>query len=71
MKKTIPLRLYLKRPNARAIWLGVNLITAFLAAVVISRFSDTINEIVALAVLMTIVASMGRRCRQPNLNPSY
>ena len=48
-----------KTAKRRAIWLGVNLITAFLAAVVISRFSDTINEIVALAVLMTIVASMG------------
>jgi magnesium transporter len=49
----------LKTAKRRAIWLGVNLITAFLAAVVISRFSDTIDEIVALAVLMTIVASMG------------
>ena len=48
-----------KTAKRRAIWLGVNLITAFLAAIVISRFSDTINEIVALAVLMTIVASMG------------
>ncbi|WP_069299307.1 magnesium transporter [Neptunicoccus sediminis] len=40
-------------------WLGVNLITAILASVVISQFSDTIEAIVALAVLMPIVASMG------------
>ncbi|GGA09536.1 magnesium transporter [Neptunicoccus cionae] len=40
-------------------WLGVNLITAVLASVVISQFSDTIEAIVALAVLMPIVASMG------------
>ncbi len=40
-------------------WLGVNLITAVLASLVISLFSDTIEAIVALAVLMPIVASMG------------
>lgn len=43
----------------RAIWLGINLITAFLAAAVISQFQDTIEKVVALAVLMPIVASMG------------
>ncbi len=43
----------------RAIWLGINLITAFLAAGVISQFQDTIEKVVALAVLMPIVASMG------------
>lgn len=43
----------------RAIWLGVNLFTAFLAAGVIGIFADTIEQIVALAVLMPIVASMG------------
>jgi magnesium transporter len=43
----------------RAIWLGINLITAFLAAWVIGRFEDTIQELVALAVLMPIVAGMG------------
>lgn len=43
----------------RAVWLGVNLITAFLAAAVIDLFEDTIQQIVALAVLMPIVASMG------------
>ncbi len=43
----------------RAIWLGVNLATAFLAAWVIGRFEATIEKIVALAVLMPIVASMG------------
>jgi magnesium transporter len=49
----------LKTAKRRAIWLGVNLITAFLAALVINRFSETIDQVVALAVLMTIVASMG------------
>lgn len=43
----------------RAIWLGINLITAFLAAAVINLFEETIAQVVALAVLMPIVASMG------------
>jgi magnesium transporter len=43
----------------RAIWLGVNLATAFLAAWVISRFEASIQQLVALAILMPIVASMG------------
>ena len=43
----------------RAFWLGINLFTAFLAAWVIDLFSATIEQIVALAVLMPIVASMG------------
>lgn len=43
----------------RAVWLGINLLTAFLAAGVIGRFEDTIQELVALAVLMPIVAGMG------------
>ena len=43
----------------RAVWLGINLATAFLAAWVIGRFSATIEQLVALAVLMPIVASMG------------
>ena len=43
----------------RAIWLGINLLTAFLAAWVIGRFEDTIQELVALAVLMPVVAGMG------------
>jgi magnesium transporter len=43
----------------RAAWLGVNLLTAFLAAYVIGRFEATIEQIVALAILMPIVASMG------------
>lgn len=43
----------------RAVWLGINLMTAFLAAWVIDLFEDTIQQIVALAVLMPIVASMG------------
>lgn len=43
----------------RAIWLGINLATAFLASSVINLFQDTIEKVVALAVLMPIVASMG------------
>ena len=43
----------------RGIWLGVNLITALIASWVISQFEATIEKVVALAVLMPIVASMG------------
>ena len=43
----------------RAIWLGINLITALMAAWVIGLFEGTIQKFVALAVLMPIVASMG------------
>jgi magnesium transporter len=43
----------------RALWLGLNLITAFLASWVIGQFEATIQKVVALAVLMPIVASMG------------
>lgn len=45
--------------RSRIPWLLVNLLTAFLAASVISLFEATIEEIVALAVLMPIVAGMG------------
>jgi magnesium transporter len=43
----------------RALWLGVNLLTAFLAAWVVGLFESTIERVVALAVLMPVVASMG------------
>lgn len=43
----------------RAMWLGINLITAFLASSVINLFEGTIDKVVALAILMPIVASMG------------
>lgn len=43
----------------RGIWLAVNLLTAIAASVVISQFEATIAKVVALAVLMPIVASMG------------
>ncbi|TCK07302.1 magnesium transporter [Marinobacterium mangrovicola] len=43
----------------RAVWLGINLITAFIASAVIGLFEDTLEQVVALAVLMPIVASMG------------
>ena len=48
-----------KTTPRRALWLGINLITAFIAAGVINLFQDTIEKVVALAVLMPIVASMG------------
>ncbi len=40
-------------------WLGVNLVTAFLAASVVSLFEGTIQQVTALAVFMPIVAGMG------------
>jgi magnesium transporter len=43
----------------RALWLGINLLTAFLASYVIGIFEATVQQLVALAVLMPIVASMG------------
>lgn len=49
----------IKSTRRRSIWLGANLLTAFLASWVIGLFSATIEQVVALAVLMPIVASMG------------
>lgn len=49
----------LKTSRRRAVWLGINLITALAASAVIGLFEDTIEQVVALAVLMPIVASMG------------
>jgi len=49
----------LKTARSRAIWLGANLFTAFIASAVINIFQDTIAKVVALAILMPIVASMG------------
>ncbi len=49
----------LKTSRKRSVWLGVYLLTAFLASFVIDQFSATLSEIIALAVLMPIVASMG------------
>ena len=43
----------------RIVWLGINLGTAFLASSVVGQFQGTIDQIVALAVLMPIVAGMG------------
>jgi magnesium transporter len=45
--------------KSRAVWLGINLLTAFLAAWVIGLFQGTLEKVVALAVLMPIAASMG------------
>ena len=49
----------LETSKQRLPWLAVNLVTAILSAVVISQFAGAIEKIVALAVLMPIVASMG------------
>ncbi len=43
----------------RAVWLGINLLTALAAAYAIGFFADTLEHIVALAILMPVVASMG------------
>lgn len=52
-------RAVISTANTRFRWLFINLLTALLASLVISLFNATIQEIVALAVLMPIVASMG------------
>jgi len=49
----------LKAGKTRALWLGLNLITAISASLVIGMFEDTLQTVVALAILMPIVASMG------------
>jgi magnesium transporter len=49
----------IKAGKKRATWLGLNLFTAIAASLVIGLFQDTIQSMVALAVLMPIVASMG------------
>ena len=43
----------------RALWLGLNLLSAILASTAISMFEATLDKVVALAILMPIVASMG------------
>ncbi|MFU2508013.1 magnesium transporter [Pseudoalteromonas sp. ASV78] len=48
-----------KSAKNRGIWLGINLATAFLASWFIGLFGATIEQVVALAVLMPVVASMG------------
>ncbi len=45
--------------SRRAVWLGINLLTAFIAAGVVGMFEGTLDQVVALAVLMPVVASMG------------
>ena len=49
----------LKAGKKRATWLGINLLTAIAASFVIGLFEQTLQSLVALAVLMPIVASMG------------
>lgn len=48
-----------KSAGRRALWLGINLATAFLAAAVVDVFQTTVDKIVLLAVLMPVVPSMG------------
>ena len=48
-----------KAGRGRAVWLGVNLLTALVSSSIIGLFDETIAAYVALAVLMPIVASMG------------
>ncbi|MDH3275529.1 MAG: magnesium transporter [Gammaproteobacteria bacterium] len=48
-----------KSARRRALWLGINLCTAFLAAAVVDLFQTTVDKIVLLAVLMPVVPSMG------------
>ncbi len=49
----------LRTVKRRSIWLGINLLTAFLASGVIGMFEATLEQVVALAILMPVVASMG------------
>lgn len=49
----------LRSARRRAVWLGVNLVAAFIAASVVGMFQLTLDKVVVLAVLMPIVASMG------------
>lgn len=48
-----------KSTQRRALWLGINLATAFLAASVVDLFQTTLDKVVLLAVLMPVVPSMG------------
>ncbi|MGP4953209.1 magnesium transporter, partial [Psychrobacter sp. T6-1] len=45
--------------KSRSVWLGINLGTALLAAAVIGQFEEVLAQVVALAILMPVVASMG------------
>ncbi|MDB2589780.1 magnesium transporter [Candidatus Thioglobus sp.] len=49
----------IKSTKSRSIWLGVNLITVFVAVFFIGLFEATLQDKIALAILMPVVASMG------------
>lgn len=49
----------MRSAKSRSVWLGINLLTALLAASVIGQFEAVLSQVVALAVLMPVVASMG------------
>ena len=55
--------------RGRFSWLLVNLLTAILASIVIGFFDGTIEQMVALAILMPIVASMGGNAERGASNP--
>eukprot|EP00903_Cladosiphon_okamuranus_P004477 g4475.t1 len=48
-----------KAAPRRMLWLGINLLTALAASAVIGQFQGTLDKVIALAVLMPVVASMG------------
>ena len=50
---------FTKVGGRRALWLGINLVTVLVASFFIGMFEDTLNEVVALAILMPVVAGMG------------
>jgi len=58
----------LSSTKRRTIWLGINLAAAFVAAWVVGRFEETIQELVALAILMPVVAAMGGIAGHQTLN---
>lgn len=49
----------IRSTRKRALWLGINLLTALLASWVIAQFEGTLERVVTLAVLMSVVPSMG------------
>ncbi|UFH59769.1 magnesium transporter [Sulfurovum mangrovi] len=49
---------FLKSTETRSVWLGINLVNAIVASLVIGIFEDTLSSMVALAILLPIVANM-------------
>ncbi len=59
MTRKTPSRPPLKSARRRSIWLGINVLAALTAASVSNMFEGTLDKMAAIAVLMTIVPSMG------------